>query len=163
MVSRKRITLAAAALAAMAIAVGPAAAADRALAESGGRVDVVRGDLEAGIAAVKHGDWSLARVYLQRAIDRDPQDPDALAAMGETFLRLGQRDSALQYTEAALIVEPDHRNALATMGEIYLSLGKLPEARHKAFQLAEQCPQGCAERTRLDEAIAVRTGAHGGT
>ncbi|HVO16992.1 MAG TPA: tetratricopeptide repeat protein [Alphaproteobacteria bacterium] len=121
-----------------------------------GRVEVVRGDLEAGLAAIKGRDWPLARVYLQRAVDRDPQDPDALAAMGEVYLRLGDRATARQYTEAALIVEPEHRRALATMGEIYLLSGNMPEARRKAEQLAELCPRGCVERSRLQEAIAAR-------
>ena len=106
---------------------------------------------------------SSARVYLQRAIDRDPQDPDALAALGETYLRLGQAEKAFQYVEAALIVEPDNRSALATMGELSLTVGNVAEARRKAAQLAGLCPRGCAERARLEEAIAVKTGAHGGT
>lgn len=119
------------------------------------RAEVARGDLEAGLAAVKGRDWALARVYLQRAVDRDPQDPDALAAMGEVYLRLGDRATARRYTEAALIVDPEHKRALATMGELFVLSGDMPEARRKAAQLAELCPRGCVERTRLQEAIAA--------
>jgi Tfp pilus assembly protein PilF len=115
------------------------------------------------MAAVKHGDWATARVYLQRAIDRDPQDPDALAAMGETWLRLGQREKAFQYLEAALIVDPDHRGAIASMGELSLAVGNVAEARRQAGHLAQLCPRGCAERSRLEEAIAAKTAGRSGT
>jgi Flp pilus assembly protein TadD len=160
MVLNKRIVALAAAMA-LATALEPGAALAGARDERGptvaeGRVDVVRGDLEAGLAAVKGRDWALARVYLQRAVDRDPQDPDALAAMGEVYLRLGDRASARRYTEAALIVEPEHRRALATLGELYLLSGNLPEARRTAEHLAVLCPRGCVERSRLQEAIAAR-------
>ena len=128
-----------------------------------GRVDAARGDLDSGYAAMRDRDWALARVYLQRAIDRDPQDPDALAAMGEIYLRLGDRDGAYEYTEAALIVEPENRRALATMGELSLAAGNIAEARRRAAQLAEECPRGCAERSRLEEAIVIKTGAQGGS
>jgi Tfp pilus assembly protein PilF len=121
-----------------------------------GRMEAVRGDLEAGLAAVKGRDWTLARVYLQRAVDRDPQDPDALAAMGETYLRLGDSATARRYTEAALIVDPEHRRALAPMGELHVLSGDMAGARRKAEQLAALCPRGCAERTRLQEAIAAK-------
>jgi hypothetical protein len=42
------------------------------------------------------------------------------------------------------------------MGELYLLSGNMPEARRKAEQLAELCPRGCVERSRLQEAIAAR-------
>lgn len=161
MVVGKLATLAAAAaLTAGLVAASASAGSPREMAESqaGTRIEVVRGDLEAGLAALRGRDYALARVYLQRAVDRDPQDPDALAAMGETYLRLGDRNNAFQYVEAALIVDPEHRRALATMGEIALAAGNVAEAQRKAGQLAGLCPTGCAERTRLQEAIA----AHGG-
>jgi Tfp pilus assembly protein PilF len=166
MVVGKLATLATAAVLTAGLVAASASAGsprDTAEAQSGSRIEVVRGDLEAGLAALRGRDFALARVYLQRAVDRDPQDPDALAAMGETYLRLGDRNNAFQYTEAALIVDPEHRRALATMGEVYLAMGNMPEARRKAGQLAQLCPSGCAERTRLQEAIAAHGGGQGGS
>jgi Tfp pilus assembly protein PilF len=161
---RRYVTLVALALALVGFGFGAAAvAADGSEFVAEGRTDVARGDLETGLAAMRGRDWTAARVYLQRAVDRDPQDPDALAAMGETYLRLGDRESAYQYIEAALIVEPENRRALATMGEISLASGNVAEARRRAGQLAEQCPRGCAERNRLEEAIVTKTGAQGGS
>ena len=142
--------------------VGAASAAgDPAVAEA--RLGAARGDLEAGLAAMRGRDWALARVYLQRAVDRDPQDPDALAAMGETLLRLGDTDGAFLYAEAAVTVEPENRRAIATLGELALVAGNVAEARRRADQLAKLCPQGCAERSRLEAAIAGQVAGQGGS
>jgi tetratricopeptide (TPR) repeat protein len=115
------------------------------------------GDLENGIRAAKRGDWYLSVHYLERLVERDPQDADALALLGAGHQKLGHLARAARYYEAALVLEPGNRKAHRQLGEIYLAMRQTDKARAQAAILAKLCPQGCPELTALTRAIAAQT------
>lgn len=115
------------------------------------------GDLENGIRAAKNGDWQLSIRYLERFVERDPQNADALGLLGTSHRKLGHLDQAVRYFEAALAIDPDNRTVRGEVGETYLALHQPEKARAHAAALARLCPRGCSELTTLTRAIAAQT------
>ncbi len=82
------------------------------------------------------GSYDEARQYFNHALERDPQSPDALLAMGRMLTRRGDPQGGLKYLNTAytLAVQGDNNEAkksgsLYAMGTAYEQLGKLQDAQ----------------------------------
>jgi tetratricopeptide (TPR) repeat protein len=73
-------------------------------------------------------DRPLARMYAERAIALDPNNADALWALGYVDAHDGNLDKGIAGFEAALQVNPNQADALALLGELLVYAGRGDEA-----------------------------------
>ena len=104
---------------------------------------------------VDDGRYADAIDLLEKIVAKDRQNADALNLLGYSNRQLGNNDVALTHYQAALKLEPRHRGANEYMGELYLTLGDLAKAEERLDVLDGACFFGCAEYTKLKEAIAA--------
>ncbi len=108
--------------------------------------------------AVGQEDYRKAIGLLERVVNAEPRNADALNLLGYSHRKLGDLEGAVGYYERALAVEPAHKGALEYLGEAYAEKGQLDLARELRARLAKACPSGCAELVKLDAAIAQAGG-----
>ena len=136
-----------------ALSAGPALA-DSNAAESAAK-NKANPDYTRAQQKVDDGRYADAITLLERIVATDKENADALNLLGYSNRQLGNNDVALGYYEAALKLEPRHRGANEYMGELYLTLGDLAKAEERLDVLDRACFFGCAEYTKLKEAIAA--------
>ena len=72
--------------------------------------------------------YSRAQAYLERCLDRRPNDPAVLNNLAQCRLRQGDPKGALPYAERALEILPDAPEIKRTMARVRAALdGKPPE------------------------------------
>jgi len=111
-------------------------------------------DYVAGKAAIDAKNWSAAIAALERAVQRDPRDPNAQNLLGYAYRNTGNLDAAFKHYEEALRIDPNHRGAHEYIGETYLLAGNLAKAKEHLAALDRICTFGCEEYSDLKEAIA---------
>ncbi len=73
---------------------------------------------------------------LMQALNKDPTDPETLAALASHHAELGELEQAWRYADEALRTSPENTSALVAMGEVLLKRGDVDDAReHAAFAL----------------------------
>ena len=82
------------------------------------------------------------------------QDANVENLLGFSYRMLGQYQQAFSYYDRALAIDPMHKGALEYEGEAYLETHQLPKAETNLATLKRACAGGCAEVTRLEQAIA---------
>jgi Tfp pilus assembly protein PilF len=95
---------------------------------------------QAGLAYLLHGDRSMARELLNKALvqnDRDLQTLDALATLEEAE---GNRKAAEEHLRAALVVSPANTYVLNRLGNLYLKAGERRQARELFHQVIATKP-----------------------
>lgn len=65
------------------------------------------------------GDYAKATLYLKRALELKPRDPDALVAMGDTLYDSNNVIQAAEFYERALKERPDDPNVRTDLGNTY--------------------------------------------
>ena len=138
---------------AFALSAGPALA-DSNAAESAAK-SKANPDYARAQQMIDDGSYANAITLLKEIVGKDSNNADALNLLGYSNRQLGNNDVALSYYEAALELEPRHRGANEYMGELYLTLGDLAKAEERLDVLDGACFFGCAEYTKLKEAIAA--------
>jgi tetratricopeptide (TPR) repeat protein len=84
-------------------------------------------------AQADSGDFASAKSSAETAIDLDPQNPDALRALGYAFDVFGRYDDALYHYQRSLERDPNQPHVMNAIGRIYLIQGNADNAI-KTFQ-----------------------------
>lgn len=134
------------------LAAGPALA-DSNAAESAAK-SKANPDYTRAQQMVDDGSYANAIALLEKMVAKDSKNADVLNLLGYSNRQLGNNDIALAHYKAALDLEPRHRGANEYMGELYLTLGDLAKAEERLDVLDGACFFGCAEYTKLKNAIA---------
>ena len=111
-------------------------------------------DYVAGKTAIEAKNWSGAVDALERAVKRQPDNPDAQNLLGYAYRNSGNLDKAFKHYEEALRLDPKHRGAHEYIGETYLLAGNLEKAKEHLAALDRLCLFGCEEYSDLKRAIA---------
>jgi tetratricopeptide (TPR) repeat protein len=104
-------------------------------------------------ASIKSKDYRAAIESLEKALESDSRNADALNYMGYSHRKLGQHDKAIKFYMQALSVNPKHKGALEYLGEAYLETNQLAKAEANLKMLAGLCDMKCAEYTELKKAV----------
>lgn len=110
-------------------------------------------DYDAGVKAVKAGDYRRALSLLHKVVQAEPGNADAWNYIGFSERHLGHFDPSLAAYEKALAISPNHLGAHEYLGELYLKLGDPEKARLHLARLKSLCPTGCPEYDDLKKAI----------
>lgn len=112
-------------------------------------------DYDLGVKAVKARDFQRAVTLLQKAVQVDPRNADALNYIGFSQRQLRHFDESLAAYQKALALNPNHLGANEYLGELYLDLGNLDKARQQLATLQKLCPKGCEEYNDLNKAVGA--------
>ncbi|MDD2497955.1 MAG: O-antigen ligase family protein [Desulfitobacteriaceae bacterium] len=75
----------------------------------------------------REGNFPKARVHFEKAVSRDRLNAEYLASLAGTYMKLGEKDKALETIEKAQAVAPYNPQVMGDAAGIYLSLGKINE------------------------------------
>lgn len=70
---------------------------------------------------------------LHQALERDPDDPAIVTALGDHWLGVGDLDAAGRAAQDALALDPGHVGALVLQGQVLLQRGDVGSAREHAL------------------------------
>lgn len=118
-----------------------------------GGSEQTEGDFDRARSALEEGDYRTATGHLERVLELEPDNPDALNLLGYSYRKLGDKASALSYYQKAIGIEPEHRGANEYLGELYLESGNLAKAEERLRVLDKACFFPCDEYTELKQAI----------
>jgi tetratricopeptide (TPR) repeat protein len=94
-----------------------------------------------GYARLAREEFAWARQSFEKALVLDPEHEDALAGMGETMLKIGQRESALQTFRRILdLGYGDDMDLLLQIGRALFREGLMDEAREFVDIAVRECP-----------------------
>ncbi len=86
----------------------------------------------ASLAYIKKGyenwDWEAARIAVEKALELEPNNVDALGAASSLAERFGQIDKAIKFREQAVARDPLHVSNLNKLAGFYLWSGRFDEA-----------------------------------
>lgn len=105
--------------------------------------------------------WEPAMDRLQKVLESDPKNADALNLLGFSARNLGLFQEALAHYRAALDIKPGHRGVHEYLGETYLALNRLDKAREHLAFLDDDCWLPCDEFDDLKDAIERFTRSKG--
>ncbi len=130
-------------------------AASPALADGGGGGGGRDSKLEPYQSLIDDEKYEQAIAELDKALEKDADDPDLLNLVAYSHRQLKRYEIALNYYQRALEIEPDHRGANEYLGELYLHLGQLEKAEERLSVLDKECFFGCREFDKLERAIEI--------
>lgn len=113
------------------------------LACGGGR------DLAAGEAALARGDLPAAEAAYRRALDRDPDSPEALYGLGWTWHLAGRDDLARDAFQQCVQAAPDSPLGHKGLGSVAMAEGNAPLARQRFEEALRRAPGDVAVRHSL--------------
>ncbi|MGP8200624.1 MAG: tetratricopeptide repeat protein [Limisphaerales bacterium] len=87
---------------------------------------------------VEKGRWDEAIAHCQKALEIDPDNPDAHNTLGVALVKKGRVDEAIAHYQEALRLQPSFAKAHFNLGEALEKQGKLDEAISQ-YRLALQC------------------------
>jgi tetratricopeptide (TPR) repeat protein len=85
-------------------------------------------DLQAAAAAIQRGAFDEAKAICERALERDPNNPEALFLLGGALAQSGQTRAAEPVLERANRLAPGHLLILNSLGGVYGANGKPEQA-----------------------------------
>lgn len=91
--------------------------------------------LATGLGAYRVGDYDVARKYLSRLLELQPDHAMALAALGGIELNDGHSDKAVELLEHSVRIDDTRAENYRMLGLAYVALGKNKEA-HAAYERA---------------------------
>ncbi len=77
---------------------------------------------------MQNGEVAEARGFLEKALDIDPGNANALQLLGATYLRDHDIDKGIGLIQRALAVKPDHVGAFNNLGYGYFAQEKFSDA-----------------------------------
>ena len=102
------------------------------------------GDAEAhetlGLVRLRQGRWQEARVASRRAVDLDPERPEAWNNLGVALYSGGRREEALEAWERAVALDPDLWDVLYNLGTSAAELGRAAQARRALERFVAAAP-----------------------
>ena len=108
---------------------------------------------KSALAKVKQARYASAIEDLKKALKGNDKNADFWSLYGFAARKVGSYDLAEQAYARALSLNPKHLGALEYSGELYVETQRPEEARKRLARLVALCPQGCRERTLLEQAI----------
>lgn len=105
------------------------------------------------VSSIDKQDYNGAIEALDKALESDARNADALNYMGYSYRKLGQHEKAVEYYLKALSVDPNHKGALEYLGEAYLEANQPAKAEANLKKLAELCKSDCDEYRELKKAV----------
>jgi tetratricopeptide (TPR) repeat protein len=78
----------------------------------------------------------------QKALEKDPEQPNIWANLGDTQAKLNQLDKAVESFQKAIALKPDDAGLHQNLGVIYGKAGKTAEAQEEFKKAAEMNPGG---------------------
>ena len=100
-----------------------------------GRSEMVAELVAVGNEAYNINAYPVAISAYEKALKRDPRNPDVLTDTGTMYLQMGQVDTAIARFRQAIAVDPDHANSRFNLGIAYMSGKK--DFRRAAEQFRE--------------------------
>ena len=91
---------------------------------------------------------------LDKVLSKDKKNADAWNLFGFAAKNMGNLVGADKAYARALSLNPEHLSALEYQGELFIMQGKIQWARSNLALLEKLCPDSCAERENLAEALA---------
>ncbi|MDP2698012.1 tetratricopeptide repeat protein [Thalassospira sp.] len=91
---------------------------------------------------------------LQKMLEKDPQNADALNYLAYSQRKSGDLANAETNYARALAVNPEHKGALEYQGELFLQTGRENLAQENLARLELICSSSCEEYQELANAIA---------
>ena len=91
---------------------------------------------------------------LDKVLSKDKHNADAWNLFGFAAKNMGNLVGADKAYARALSLNPEHLSALEYQGELFIMQGKVQWARSNLALLEKLCPNSCAERENLAEALA---------
>jgi len=88
--------------------------------------------LKAGNAAAENDDSESAATYFTQAMQKEPDNKNALEGLGDALLRMGRPDRAEEVYRHLLELSPEHEEAWNSLG-LCLGMGKGAQEAEKAF------------------------------
>jgi tetratricopeptide (TPR) repeat protein len=110
-----------------------------------------------GEALLRNSDFSRALAAYQRALQLQPQYPEALLGLAQTQYALGRADDALQTVEQAIRQRSNYAEAHLFRGKLLQEAGRFAEAR-AAFDAAIGANDRIAESFYRRALLAIRDG-----
>lgn len=133
------------AVAALALATGPALAADTEPSKPD--------NLGAARAQIAAKNWPAAIDELKRVNDTASADWNNLMGYSLRKTRTPDYAAAERFYNEALRIDPKHRGALEYSGELYLMTGNLAKAEQRLAALDKACFMPCEEYSDLKKAV----------
>jgi len=96
-----------------------------------------------GSILARGGQWNEARHVLERARERDPEDPNVESNLGWVYANVGRLDEARALLERAIMKQPQEPSAHGNLGWVRLRAGD-PAAALTALAAAEALEPGSA-------------------
>ncbi len=109
---------------------------------------------KSAVAKVKQARYASAIEDLKKALKQNSKNADFWSLYGFAARKAGSSELAEKAYARALELNPDHLGALEYSGELYIETKRIEEARKRLERLVLLCPQGCRERTLLEQALA---------
>ena len=106
------------------------------------------------VAKVKKTHYAAAIEDLKKALKQNDKNADFWSLYGFAARKAGSYELAEKAYARALALDPNHLAALEYSGELYVDTKRMDKARQHLQRLVDLCPQGCRERTLLEQAIA---------
>ena len=94
-----------------------------------------------GDALKKANRFDEARPRFERALELQPNYPDALNNLATIYNGYGRKEDALQLLSNALALEPGHRQARSNLAMTYYERGMFAEAEQQYIILIQVAPQ----------------------
>jgi Tfp pilus assembly protein PilF len=107
-----------------------------------------------GVRALAREELDLARLWLERAVEEMPDDPDAHAYLGCTLLAVGEVASGMEETETALRLSPDGFASNLKAGELALRLGDPTSAEARFLKALRAVAPGTADAAATKALLA---------
>jgi tetratricopeptide (TPR) repeat protein len=99
--------------------------------------------------AIAQSQFYVAIDDLQKALDKVPNNADALNLMGFSKRKTGHLDESLEYYNKALVQNPNHVGANEYLGELYLDMKDVQKAQERLAVLQKACGASCEEYLEL--------------
>ena len=81
-----------------------------------------------GLSLFEIGDSANGIEWIEKAVGRQPGNPDFRFSLGNIFQALGRLDDAEACYEKVIVLKPDHGDAHYNLGNLFLSQGKIRKA-----------------------------------
>lgn len=92
-----------------------------------------------GISSLQEGNFQMAYVHLQRALNLNPDNKDVLHGLGIVYLHFEKFKESEDYFLKAIYINPDFSEAHNNLGTVYMRTGRLEKAI-KSFKKALSNP-----------------------
>ncbi len=132
---------------------------------AGSTQNVIRSQMQAGMAALQNGQLEDARTIFSLLLDANPEMALAQVGLGRVFALEGTHDRALEHFEAALKIKPDFAPAIMFSAQAREKLGQSEDAMDSYRKAVDLDPKlslgyfrmarGMVSEGRNDEALST--------